>query len=220
MQGSKYFLFFYLVIADWGEGMQQPQRETTTDSLASIIQILQLGYRSGTLTVERTIGGGIEEGYAVFASGQVVTAQANRYIGVSAFNYLKGWGTCRFSFLEGAASGPLLSPPVPPPRETGPGGPTTPPPFRRFSIDSGPLENGDMGNRERSTGPLFPNRSSAGEAVLYGSGISQLSRQQRRLLLLTNGQRGPDELARLMARTADEVRVLLDELERVGLILQ
>ncbi len=157
----------------------------------------------------------------MFANGQIVMAQANRYTNASAFNYLKSWGACRFSFLEGVTSGPAASAPLSHlMRENGSGGPATPPPFRRFSVESGPLENGTTGNLERSTGPLLPERSSVGEAALYNPGSSQLSRQQRRLLLLVNGQRGPDELARLMARTVDEVRTLLDELERSGFILQ
>lgn len=198
----------------------QPQRETTTDSLASIMQILQLGFRTGTLTVERSTGDGIEEGFVVFNNGQVVSARANRYIGVSAFNYLRNWGTCRFSFLEGVTTGPLPAElPSSPPYQKDSGS-LTPPPFQRFTTQSGPLDSGALSYGERSTGPLMPARSATGEAALYNQGAMQLSRQQRRLLLLINGQRSPDELARLMARTVDEIRLLLSELEQAGFILQ
>ena len=67
----------------------QPQRETLTDSLANIIQILQLGYRSGTLTVERNVGQAIEEGYIVFVNGRAVDAHVNAYSGMTAFSYLQ-----------------------------------------------------------------------------------------------------------------------------------
>src|ERR1700730_6253728 len=78
----------------------QPQRETLTDSLTNIIQILQLGYRSGTLTVERNTGQTIEEGSIVFVNGRVVDAQTNQYSDLAAFNYLQTWGSCRFSFSD------------------------------------------------------------------------------------------------------------------------
>lgn len=198
----------------------QPQRETTTDSLASIMQILQLGFRTGTLTVERSTGDGIEEGFVVFNNGQVVSARAHRYIGVSAFNYLRNWGTCRFSFLEGVTTGPLPAETFASPPYQKDSGSLTSPPSQRFTAQSGPLESSSASYGERSTGPLVPTRSAAGEAALYNQGAMQLSRQQRRLLLLINGQRGPDELARLMARTVDEIRLLLGELEQAGFILQ
>src|SRR5215472_11242627 len=105
----------------------QPQRETMTNSLASLIQILQLGYRTGTLTVERNVGGEVEEGYLVFARGKIVKAQARQGFGTSAFNYLRSWGACRFSFLEGADSRTLPSLQSSSSMPTnGSGGPTTP----------------------------------------------------------------------------------------------
>lgn len=197
----------------------QPQRETTTDSLASIMQVLQLGYRSGTLTVERTVGEKVEEGLVVFTNGQIVSAQASRYTGVSAFNYLRSWGSCRFSFLEGVTSGsPLPEPPASSLHMRDSGSLT--PSFRHIPGNSGSLENGATDNRGRFERTPGPKRSAAGEAALYNPDAMQISRLQRRLLLLINGQRGLDELARLMARTAGEIHTLLDELEQAGFILQ
>lgn len=184
----------------------QPERETLTDSLASIIQILQLGQRSGTLTVERDAGQTFEEGYIVFVNGRIVDAKANQYSGGVAFNYLNTWGRCRFSFIDG-------------------GNTDAAPASRLFSLNqaptprsTNPLANSDVHNT-RVPSP-FPRRSQAGEAALANPESARLQRTHRRLLLLINGQRSPDELARLMARNFGEVQTLLNDLEQAGLIHQ
>lgn len=197
-----------------GVKSMQPQRETQTDSLADIIQILQLGYRSGTLTVERGENGAMEEGYLVFVNGKVVDARAGQYIGIAAFNYLKSWKSCRFSLSESSTE-PLApaspqqtySPGNPPPGGVPPGRTTTPLPPSLPANFVGP----------GARGPL---RLQAGEFALQHPDSSHLQRTHRRLLLLINGQRRLDELARLMARSPDEVRILLNELEQAGLIRQ
>lgn len=197
-----------------GVKSMQPQRETQTDNLADIMQILQLGYRSGTLTAERGEGQAMEEGYLVFVNGKVVDARAGHYIGIAAFNYLKTWRSCRFSLSESTTE-PLA--PTPPHQMYGSG-------------------NASPGNvwRDRTTTPLppsgatnftgsgarYPIRLPAGELALQSSDSARLQRTHRRLLLLINGQRRLDELARLMARDPDEVRVLLNDLEQTGFIRQ
>lgn len=188
--------------------MQQPQRETLTDNLADIIQILHLGYRSGTLTVERTVGQTIEEGYIVLVNGQVVDARANQYNGSRAFNYLTTWRSCRFSFIEAGDAGSEISQG----RSQLPSGTTTRPLSQRLQSTT------DAHNMVRPSS--FPKRLQAGEAALANPQTSQLERAYRRLLLLVNGQRSLRELARLMARDPEEVQVMLDALEHAGLIQQ
>lgn len=184
----------------------QSQRETLTDSLVNIIQILQLGYRSGTLTVERNAGQVIEEGYIVFSNGRVVDAWTNQYSGQAAFNYLNTWGSCRFSFINASeirtapSSEPYASNSV------------------RIPSVSGPLSPADApGTAVHSP---FPRLSQAGIAAISHPETVSVQRSHKRLLLLINGQRNLTALARLMARSPDEVQVLLDDLEQAGLIQQ
>jgi Domain of unknown function (DUF4388) len=181
-----------------------PQRETLTDSLTNIIQILQLGYRSGTLTVERNAGQTIEEGSIVFVNGRVVDAQTNQYSYLAAFNYLKTWGSCRFSFIDASdtnANSPSGSPALNHARA----------PFRSgFLVPA---------YGEAAYSP-FPRLSQAGKAAVSHLEAAPVQRTHRRLLLLINGQRNLTVLARLMARNPDEVQVLLDDLAQAGLIQQ
>ncbi len=189
--------------------MQQPQRETMTDSLASIVQVLQLGYKSGTLVVERGTDEEKEEGCLVLSNGRVVDASAGSSRGIAAFNYLKTWGVCRFSFIRGVFLSPVSengTRTVPMPRPLN-GGSTAP------LLPAIHLKEGMKSS--------FPGRSPSGDAVLSSPEVAaQLPRNYRRLLLLTNGQRSPYELARLVGRDLKELQVWLDELERAGLIHQ
>lgn len=178
----------------------QPQRETLTDSLANIIQILQVGYRSGTLTVERNAGQTIEEGYIVFVNGRAVDARAGPYSGVTAFNYLQTWGSCRFSFTNASNATPPSRLPA-------------------SNHTSRPLPSGPPASQSVMHSP-FPRLSRAGEMAVSRPETTRLSRIHRRLLLLINGQRSLTVLARLMARSPDEAQTLLDDLEQAGLIQQ
>jgi hypothetical protein len=103
------------------------QRDTATDRLLNVIQVIQLGRKSGLLTVERGVGAQFEEGVIVFSNGQVTQAEAGRSTGLEAFNWLSTWGSCRFAFVPTLTSSMVTSPlpplsqngPAPPPADTG-----------------------------------------------------------------------------------------------------
>jgi hypothetical protein len=196
----------YAWIAGDQEKCMQPQRETLTDSLANIIQILQLGYRSGTLSVERDAGQGLEEGYIIFVNGRVVNAKTIQYSGPSAFNYLKTWGSCRFSFIE--AGDTLAGPPSGSYSSNHARAPALPAPLAPTDAYGKALHS------------PFPRRSQAGDAAISHPESASIQRIHRRLLLLVNGQRNVTELARLIGRSPDEVQILLDDLEQAGFIQQ
>jgi hypothetical protein len=103
------------------------QRDTATDRLLNVIQVLQLGRKSGLLTVERGEGAEFEEGVIVFANGQVTHAETGQNTGLEAFNWLSAWGACRFAFVPELTSSMVTSPlpplsqngSAPPPADTG-----------------------------------------------------------------------------------------------------
>jgi hypothetical protein len=74
-------------------------RGTTTDNLLNIIQVIQLGRKTGSLVAER--GGGVtrEEGELVFISGQIIEAYSGNLMGQQALAWLKTWRACRFFFV-------------------------------------------------------------------------------------------------------------------------
>ncbi len=75
------------------------QRETVTDRLANVIEVIQLGRKTGQLSVERGAGNTYEEGYISFLNGQIIQAVTGWRRGQEALNWLSDWGTCRFTFI-------------------------------------------------------------------------------------------------------------------------
>src|SRR5207245_11727051 len=65
---------------------QQPKTET--DRLASVIQVIQLGQKTGRLIVERTNGSSLEQGAITFASGQITQASIGQHQGNDALTLL------------------------------------------------------------------------------------------------------------------------------------
>src|SRR5260221_331416 len=81
---------------------QQPA--TSTDRLANVIEVIQLGRKTGILTAERNAGTMLEQSMIIFVKGQVTQASAGQYTGFPAFSLLKTWGACRFAFTPSAAT--------------------------------------------------------------------------------------------------------------------
>lgn len=203
----------------------QPQRETMTDSLADIIHVIRLGGKSGTLTVERGEAKTLEEGFIVFADGRILEAKAGHSSGLQAFNYLNTWTACRFSFLDYVAPDVTMSyQPASflPPGEKFPPKDVSVPGKGQFVASHFTQQGNDIYTNSGSSVTAFrlPSRSRAGEVALEQPERVHISRLQKRLLLLINGQRTLNELARLISRSPDETQKLLEELERAGFVEQ
>ncbi len=78
--------------------MMAKPRVTATDRLADVIEVVELGRRTGLLTVERGSGEMLEEGAIYFHAGRAIYAAVERVRGQDALSVLGGWGACRFAF--------------------------------------------------------------------------------------------------------------------------
>ncbi len=144
---------------------QQPKTET--DRLANVIQVLQLGQKTGRLIVERSNGPQLEQGIVTLVNGQVVQASFNQLQGPEAFNQLKNWGACRFSFVPEARSGtagrmPSLAFPATEGESTGHFAPGTSP-LRNRAAATDPLRNRTPGTAPLSRS-LYPSGPLPGPA--------------------------------------------------------
>lgn len=194
--------------------MLQP-RGTTTDRLAHVIQVLQLGRKTGILSVERGEGSIREEGTIIFMQGQITQAYAGQRSGPAALAWLNSWGACRFTFVTEQTeqtTGPL----TPLPRTGSLQTPHTTYGRVQASTERGPTEQ----SLSRDTGalPSLPYRTRSIDEALYILDQAKYSRVHRRLLLLIDGQRTPAELERLLVRTQYETQQLLRDLIVLGLI--
>ena len=201
------------------------QKETITNSLADVIQVIQLGRKSGVLTVERGDGETFEEGMITFVNGQAVEAQTTVFNGQNALRRLSSWGTCRYAFI----STPTAEiPSIPAPVST--------PAFERRMTDTGthpripisPLRE-SAARRQASNGgteqvisfipaSIVPHLVISLEESLRRVDQLGLSRQHRHLLLLVDGQRNVAEMVRLIGRTQFKVQRLLADLEHAEII--
>lgn len=190
------------------------RRGTTTDQLANVIQVIQLGRKSGTLTVERGETAALEEGAITFVHGQITEAHVGRRNHQVALNWFKTWKACRFTFVPADLmhpTGPI--PAMPGARAEQQQSETNP------RIATAPLS----AQTGRGTGPLqdsspMPQRTLPAEEALRLLDLGGLSRIHRHLLLLIDGRRTTQELVRLMGRRPDEVQKLLHDLQYIHVI--
>jgi hypothetical protein len=71
---------------------------TATDRLANVMDVVELGRRTGLLRVERSSGSFREEGEVYFAQGKPIYAVIAGLRGREALRMLAQWGGCFFSF--------------------------------------------------------------------------------------------------------------------------
>jgi hypothetical protein len=76
------------------------RRVTATKQLSTVINVIQLGKKTGLLTVERGEGPTFEEGTMTFLQGQVVNAVLGALRSREAVAALSVWKDCHFSFVQ------------------------------------------------------------------------------------------------------------------------
>jgi hypothetical protein len=74
------------------------KRGIATDQLTNVLQVIQLGRKTGLLTVERGEGVQREEGEITFQQGHIMYVRSGQLEGMTALNWLRTWGPCRFVF--------------------------------------------------------------------------------------------------------------------------
>lgn len=95
-------------------------RVTTTNTLSNVIEVVELGQRTGLLSVERGAGSVQETGDIFFVLGRPIYASLAGLRGREALAALSRWGACRFSFDRDAPQpAPNLSPPPSQPGQAG-----------------------------------------------------------------------------------------------------
>ncbi len=215
------------------------QQKTETDRLANIIQVLQLGHKTGLLIVERDEGSTFEQAAITFVQGQITQARTNHQQGAEALRTLRFWGRCRFAFSANQPTTqlPAFKPPQPTAGNITAGHSATSP------VTSVQRNSQTMPLREPAPRSLRPPSSlttpTTGKFAAYTANtpwlaipyrtrqledgirlIEQigLSRTHRRLFLLVDGQRMLKDLIRLMTLEPGEALRLFQDLERAGVV--
>lgn len=185
-------------------------RGTETDRLLNVVQVLQLGRKTGRLLVDRGERGKLEEGVIAFTNGQIVDARMGYLYAQDALNQMKTWKTCRFTFAPSEiGTVTQLLPAVSVDRTT-----------RKLPATDGAGEAVPARSGHGEYSPASLQRIMQIEKALHLLRMAGLSRVHLRLLLLVDGHRTPVELARLVGRNLNETQRLVSDLEYIGVIRQ
>jgi len=193
--------------------MSMPQqRGTETSQLANVIEVIQLGRKTGVLTVERGTDSSPEIGEITFDNGHIIQARSNRGVqGQQALMWLRAWGTCRFTFVAAQettrTTQPLPTVSTQMKRDTQP-----------HHVSAETLQQPIPSLRADPKLLAVPQRTQHLENALQLIIQARLSRTHRQLFLLVDGQRNAAELLRLIGRRPDEGLSLLRDLARIGVI--
>lgn len=195
------------------------RRGTLTDRLANVIQVIQLGRKTGTLHVERGEGATREEGSITFVQGQITQAQGGQRTSQAALTWLSTWSTCHFTFVTDTlmkSTGPLTALPRTP--QGSPSKDTQP--MRVTSTTPAPAQaNNALELPSYSPqGARVPYRTRDAEEAIALLNRAKFSRVHRNLLLLVDGRRTFAELVRLVGRKPEEVQKLLQDLQQIGVL--
>ncbi len=207
--------------------MVMPEQDyTMTENLSQVIDTIQIGRKTGVLTVQRGEGALFESGMVIFVSGRPVRAQAGYLNSMESLEWLNTWRQCRFAFLPyippdlALASSALLpskSPPsqgLPNPAITGKY-PTLP-----GAQSVGGSNSGFFGSQAGP--PSFlqsaPYRIKQVDEAIYIMDQQGFPRLYRRLILLLDGSRTIADLAQLLGQSPDEIYRLVGHLEAAGLV--
>jgi hypothetical protein len=200
-----------------------------TDRLINIIQTLQLSRETGTLIAKRGDGAFSEEGRIVFTNGRITETRVGSHSGSDAFNRMSTWENCLVTFFSPGPAKPLLSASM-----------DTPEPMNISPRITRPLPRGARPNHAGNNGwgsppisGLLPGPETPAQQdfamgipflvqplphILRAIEQNRLSRVHRQLVLLIDGRRSIEELARLIVRTNSDVYRLLYDLTRIGLV--
>lgn len=190
---------------------------TATNQLSIVVDALQLGEKTGILTVERGEGSTFEEGVIVLVRGQVVNAAIGPQRGRDAAARLSSWQACRFSFvstLSGQADAGQGRGPIPAvSAET-----NVVSKYLRDSFDDVQQMSPAVQDYLSRRPYLAASSHEALGTILRALDRQGFSRAHRRVFLLIDGRRSLRELAALISRTPDETLSLLADLEQAGFI--
>jgi hypothetical protein len=142
-------------------------RDTFTDRLSNVIEVVELGRRTGLLSAERGAGPTFEEGAVYFVGGVATYAAVAHLRGREALAVLGQWTGCRFAFEPDAAR--------PAPNLSGALSPLGVPAAQRAHAQSRPMPPASRGTGANgwswsTPGGAAPDQQPAGSPPLGGHG--------------------------------------------------
>ncbi|HEY0753425.1 MAG TPA: DUF4388 domain-containing protein [Ktedonobacteraceae bacterium] len=202
-------------------------RDIAAENLGDLLEVARVQQRHGMLRAEYAQEGYLEEGEIYLFAGQPVYARAGRLIGIEALNYLLSWRNIRFAFVTDVPRPPtnIFS-------SLRYGSTTAPLGSRTQSLSplqlpiTGGLRWQAREQRNMANSSVPPQESTSGIEILVPVKVGPerdifslgLTRRQRLIYFLIDGQRNVGDLARTTNKTVLETEVIINELQDQGLI--
>lgn len=198
-------------------------RDIAAESVGNLLEVARAQQRSGLLRAEYSQNGRLEEGEIYLFAGQPIYARAGRLVGVEALNYVLSWRNIYFSFVTDVPRPPAnIFPALRQSSMTTPLSPDT----QRFTPPSFPVTGGLRWRESSAHAAVPPQKGTSGieylipqknepERDIFSLG---LTRRQRLIYFMVDGQRTVADLARTTNKTVLEVELVLGELQELGLI--
>ena len=187
-------------------------RAMTAESVNSVLDLVRLRRQSGRLRVEQYSGGRVQEGEIYLQAGQPVSVRLGKLTGQEALDRLLTWRNVQFTLqLEEPGAAPMTL-------SIGNNNGATP-----SSFPAQPATRQDRATtadvpRVNSNAPglewLAPQKRDVGRDVLS----LPLTRRQRFIYFLVDGQRTMSDLSRCTGKTIQEIELILKELQAQGLV--
>ncbi len=187
-------------------------RAMTAESVNSVLELARMRRQSGRLRVEQYSGGRVQEGEIYLQAGQPVFVRLGQLIGQDALDRLLTWRNVQFTLqLDEPGTAPMAL-------SIGNDNGATPSSFpTQPTIRQDRTTTGDMA-RVNSNVPglewLAPQKRDVGRDVLS----LPLTRRQRFIYFLVDGQRTMSDLSRCTGKTIQEIELILKELQAQGLV--
>ena len=192
------------------------------ENLRDILELARSRRLNGIMTIEHKQAGKVEEGEVFFQTGQPVQARIGRLVGQDALNWIIRWQNITYSIetdesLQSIASSNVnnrnIASSTPVPMYLSPNGLSSTRP-----VAAPTQENGTSSLLNNSSIPgiewLVPQKRGIEREVLS----LPLTRRQRFIYFLVDGHRTVSDLARCTGKNAQEIELILSELQEQGLI--
>lgn len=187
-------------------------RVMTAESVNSVLELARMRRQSGRLRVEQFSGGRAQEGEIYLQAGQPVFVRLGQLIGQQALDSLLTWRNVQFTLLLDEPGTAPMALSIGNNIGATPSSFPTQPAARQDHTTTGDIA------RVNSNVPglewLAPQKRDVGRDVLS----LPLTRRQRFIYFLVDGQRTLSDLSRCTGKTIQEIELILKELQAQGLV--
>lgn len=188
-------------------------RAMIAESVNSVLDLARMRRQSGRLKVELLSGGRIQEGEIYLQAGQPVFVRLGQLIGREALDRLLTWRNVQFTLQQDEPGTAPMALSTGNNNGTPPSSFPAQPTVRQERTTTGELTTG-MNSSAPGLEWLAPQKRDVGRDVLS----LPLTRRQRFIYFLVDGQRTMSDLSRCTGKTIQEIELILKELQAQGLV--